>query len=87
VIGFGEAGPLFTEAFTKTSAARVVLHDDLPAAVAEAQAIAQPGDTVLLAPAGTSFDAYLNFAARGEHFRSLVRGDALGGEEPANGSR
>jgi UDP-N-acetylmuramoylalanine--D-glutamate ligase len=29
---------------------------------------------VLLSPGGTSFDAYKDFAARGEHFRSLVNG-------------
>ncbi len=34
---------------------------------------AEPGDTVLLSPACASFDQYPNFAARGEHFRSLVR--------------
>ena len=55
---------------------------DLAAAVAEAQSIAQPGDTVLLSPAGTSFDAYPNFAARGDHFRALVTG-----EEAADGAR
>jgi UDP-N-acetylmuramoylalanine--D-glutamate ligase len=34
---------------------------------------ARPGDVVLLSPGGTSFDAYADFAARGEHFRQLVR--------------
>jgi UDP-N-acetylmuramoylalanine--D-glutamate ligase len=34
---------------------------------------AQPGDVVLLSPGGTSFDAYADFEARGEHFRQLVR--------------
>ena len=32
----------------------------------------QPGDVVLLSPAGTSFDAYPNFEARAEAFRRLV---------------
>ncbi|MCP4356711.1 MAG: UDP-N-acetylmuramoyl-L-alanine--D-glutamate ligase [Chloroflexi bacterium] len=31
------------------------------------------GDIVLLSPGGTSFDAYDNFALRGEEFRELVR--------------
>ena len=35
-------------------------------------AASRPGDVVLLAPGGTSFDAYVDFAARGEHFRALV---------------
>lgn len=41
-------------------------------AVARAGAEAQPGDTVLLAPAAASFDQYPNFEKRGEHFTALV---------------
>ena len=41
-------------------------------AVARAAAIAQAGDVVLLSPGGTSYDAYADFAERGEHFRQLV---------------
>lgn len=41
-------------------------------AVARASAEAQPGDTVLLAPAAASFDQYPNFEKRGEHFTTLV---------------
>lgn len=33
---------------------------------------AQAGDIVLLSPGGTSYDAYPDFAARGQHFRELV---------------
>lgn len=40
--------------------------------IARAQAVAQPGDVVLLSPGGTSYDAYLDFAERGQHFRDLV---------------
>ena len=35
--------------------------------------MAVSGDVILLAPGGTSYDAYEDFAARGNHFRSLVR--------------
>lgn len=51
-----------------------ILHtaDDLDGAVAKAFEIAQEGDVVLLSPGGTSYDAYDNFAERGEHFRQLV---------------
>ncbi|NNE87492.1 MAG: UDP-N-acetylmuramoyl-L-alanine--D-glutamate ligase [Silicimonas sp.] len=42
-------------------------------AVAEAMTEAEPGDTVLLAPAGASFDQYDNFERRGEHFITEVQ--------------
>ncbi len=42
-------------------------------AVARAAAEAQPGETVLLAPAAASFDQYPNFEKRGEHFTALVK--------------
>jgi UDP-N-acetylmuramoylalanine--D-glutamate ligase len=41
-------------------------------ALAAARAAADPGDTVLLAPACTSFDQYPNFEARGAHFRAVA---------------
>lgn len=45
----------------------------LEEAVAVAARVAQPGDVVLLSPGGTSYDAYKDFEARGEHFRTCVR--------------
>ena len=42
-------------------------------AVARAAAEAQPGETVLLAPAAASFDQYPNFEKRGDDFTALVR--------------
>jgi UDP-N-acetylmuramoylalanine--D-glutamate ligase len=44
----------------------------LEAAVQRAAEVAQSGDVVLLSPGGTSYDAYGDFAERGEHFRKLV---------------
>lgn len=79
VICFGESGPLFAEALR--GAVPVQLVADLPAAVARAAELARPGDVVLLSPAATSFDAYPNFAARGDAFAALVR--ALPGFEEA----
>ncbi len=38
-----------------------------------ARSIAQDGDTVLLAPATSSFDQYNNYKERGSHFKSLVQ--------------
>jgi len=46
---------------------------NLERAVELAAGLALPGDVVLLSPGGTSFDAYIDFVARGEHFRQLVR--------------
>lgn len=48
-------------------------------AVERAAAEAEPGDTVLLAPACASFDQYDSFERRGEDFVGLVR--ALAGQE------
>jgi len=45
---------------------------DLPAAVNRAREVAEAGDVVLFSPGGTSYDAYKDFAERGEHFRQLV---------------
>jgi len=42
-------------------------------AVEAAAAVARPGQVVLLSPGGTSFDAYRDFEARGQHFCELVR--------------
>ena len=47
--------------------------ETLDEAVAVAAKLAQPGDVVLLSPGGTSYDAYPDFVARGEHFRKLVQ--------------
>jgi UDP-N-acetylmuramoylalanine--D-glutamate ligase len=46
------------------------------AAVAAARNLAGPGDTVLLAPAGASFDQFTGYADRGDAFAAAVRADS-----------
>ena len=45
---------------------------DFRAAVETAYRLAQPGDTVTLSPACSSFDLFKNFAERGDTFRAIV---------------
>jgi UDP-N-acetylmuramoylalanine--D-glutamate ligase len=79
VIAFGEYGPQVVEHMQQAKAQhpgaqidQITLVPDLEAAVAAARQAARPGDVVLLSPGGTSYDAYPDFAARGQHFRDLV---------------
>ncbi|MFP3855019.1 MAG: UDP-N-acetylmuramoyl-L-alanine--D-glutamate ligase, partial [Anaerolineales bacterium] len=77
VIGFGECGSTVVramhEARGESEKPGISLVDDLEQGVAQASELAQSGDVVLLSPGGTSFDAYVDFEARGEHFRELVK--------------
>ncbi|HSH02114.1 MAG TPA: UDP-N-acetylmuramoyl-L-alanine--D-glutamate ligase [Anaerolineae bacterium] len=66
---FGALGPMLAERLGPTPH---TITPDLETAVRTAAQLAQTGDIVLLSPGGTSFDAYPDFAARGQHFRQLV---------------
>jgi len=82
LITFGEAGPMIArlanEALGKgagnATLESVAQVETLDEAVALAARVARPGDVVLLSPGGTSFDAFRDFAARGDRFKELVRG-------------
>lgn len=80
VVLFGEAASLIADALAQHVRATgdkpvpVARCQGLAEAVMAAAQVARPGDVVLLAPGGTSFDAYEDFAARGRHFRTLVEG-------------
>jgi UDP-N-acetylmuramoylalanine--D-glutamate ligase len=80
VITFGDAAGLVASvmgtAQRETPAARlegVTRVESLEEAVNVAARVARPGDVVLLAPGGTSFDAFQDFAERGDRFQMLVR--------------
>ena len=47
--------------------------ETLEEAVEAAARLARPGEVVLLSPGGTSFDAFRDFAHRGDRFKELVR--------------
>jgi len=71
VVAFGEAGTDIAAAFGDRSTVVTVgsMHD----AVRAAATLARPGDAVLLSPACASFDAYANYAQRGDDFAAEVR--------------
>jgi UDP-N-acetylmuramoylalanine--D-glutamate ligase len=53
--------------------AEVVHAETLENAIRKANAVAQPGDVVLLAPACASFDQFKNYEHRGKVFKDIVR--------------
>jgi UDP-N-acetylmuramoylalanine--D-glutamate ligase len=71
VVAIGEAAPLVHQGLD--SGVRVLDAADMVAAVRMAFAAALPGDTVLLAPACSSFDMFVNYAERGQVFKREVR--------------
>jgi UDP-N-acetylmuramoylalanine--D-glutamate ligase len=52
----------------------VVRAETLENALRKANAVAEPGDVVLLAPACASFDQFKNYEERGQVFKEIVRG-------------
>lgn len=73
VVFFGELGPMVAQklAAIRPPSALSVVHT-LPDAIQKAAELAKSGDVVLLSPGGTSFDAFVDFAERGEKFKEWV---------------
>jgi UDP-N-acetylmuramoylalanine--D-glutamate ligase len=75
VVLFGEAAGIIEAALGPVSGRTrtQVRVGGLQQAVAAAARVASPGSVVLLSPGGTSFDEFLDFADRGERFKSWVQ--------------
>lgn len=79
VIAFGEAAPIVLDALklagqndSQDKKLNIEYCTGLQDAVLRAAELAQPGDVVLLAPGGTSFDEFNNYEERGERFKEWV---------------
>jgi UDP-N-acetylmuramoylalanine--D-glutamate ligase len=81
LVTFGEAGPMIAQ-MVKREAERknwkvglegIAQAETLEEAVEAASRVARSGEVVLLSPGGTSFDAFRDFAERGDRFKELVR--------------
>ena len=78
VVVLGQAASLLERAFAD-SPIPLRRATSMSDAVTHAAALARPGDTVLLAPACSSFDMFRSYAERGDHFQRAV--ETLG-EQP-----
>lgn len=81
LVTFGEIGAMITDVVKAEMNGQaeerclegIVQVKTLDEAVEAAARLVQPGDVVLLSPGGTSFDAFEDFAERGDRFKELVR--------------
>ena len=71
VVLFGDAAPKWTRWLTDRGVSALNA-GTFESAFACATRTTRPGQSLLMSPGGTSFDAYPNFEARGQHFRDLV---------------
>ena len=78
VVVFGQAAEKILEALGSTGSSEkrpysIQRGDGLQEAVHLAAEVAESGDVVLLAPGGTSFDEFIDFAERGDWFKKWVQ--------------
>ena len=69
IIGFGACGARLVHDLVGEDGIIVATLDE---AVAQANKIAESGDTVLLSPTTSSFDQYTCFEERGDHFKKII---------------
>lgn len=69
IIGFGACGARLVHDLVGEDGIVVTTLDE---AAAEANKIAESGDTVLLSPTTSSFDQYTCFEERGDHFKKII---------------
>ena len=69
IIGFGACGARLVHDLVGEDGIVVTTLDE---AIAEANKIAESGDTVLLSPTTSSFDQYTCFEERGDHFKKII---------------
>ena len=72
VVLIGQDAPVLARALKETNVPMVQALD-MREAVAQAGAMAQPGDVVLLSPACASLDMFRNYAQRGDEFSKCAR--------------
>lgn len=75
VVGLPSTGPRLVAAARDAGvpAGRTILVADMRGAVAAARGLAGRGSAVLMSPASASYDAYVDFRARGADFRAQLR--------------
>ncbi len=75
VVAIGDAAAEVVDAFAGTGPTTIptVVATSMDDAVLQAQALAQPGDAVVLSPACASFDWYRSYSERGDDFQRAVR--------------
>lgn len=82
VVCYGATGPKLFElvdrcATGSSPSARVEKAGGFEEALMAAKAMAAPGDVVVMSPACTSYDMFINYEQRGERFREIVRSFAM----------
>ncbi|MEK6222768.1 MAG: UDP-N-acetylmuramoyl-L-alanine--D-glutamate ligase, partial [Chloroflexota bacterium] len=72
LILFGEAAQMILDQFTREISPEIIVAEGLAQAIQQAVRLCAPGDIVLLAPGGTSYDEFENYADRGNQYKSWV---------------